>query len=243
MQVGLVRLRVLVHEDSSSLFLAGHPRRVPVPPKEELAVENLRRVVERMQAVIATLATLDRGYTYVMQWRQPYLTAALLLLFVYLCLFVDAERAGALVVAGLLLLLSYLWLERRTGTYRKRWTETDPSDSEGGAGGGAGAEAEAGGGGGPGGEKRRGKRPHRALARLRVCVERVQCPARGLPLLLRGRTYATASLSLQGDVADVEADLLIGCTASSTSSSSSSSAGEAPGQTTCKGGGVIKVGR
>jgi hypothetical protein len=182
-------------------------------------VENLRRVIERMQAVIALLTQAEKAYTHVMDWRQPYLTGSLMAGFVYCCLVADAERAvGVLCASSGLLLLSYLGWERRSGSYRRKWTErgdgAGPGTGEEGAGEGK-AIAE----GAEGAKKGSGKRPHRCLARLRVCVDQVRFPSssvwagQGWGLAKGGRTYVTVSYALTGEASEVENDLVIGCVA------------------------------
>jgi hypothetical protein len=90
-----------------------------VSPQEDLAVENLRRLIERMQEAVALIQEGQKGYAYVMAWRSPLLTGTLMGIFVYLCLFMDAEKAGALLVFLLLLVMTYAYFYRSTGRFRR----------------------------------------------------------------------------------------------------------------------------
>jgi hypothetical protein len=148
-------MRIEVAEDMK-LFLASRPRRAPKAPQEDFSLENLLRILERMQAVVDLIQvtqgargaeslggcltdvsvvvgawwggvgqTAERAYSHVMQWRDPVLTALLMVVFVYACLYLNAEYGGALPVLAALGLLSYAYYDRRTGSYRKRIIEKD----------------------------------------------------------------------------------------------------------------------
>ena len=49
--VGFLRMKVSMQEDSQ-LFLAAEPRHVPKSPQEDFGLDNLRRVLDRLQAVV-----------------------------------------------------------------------------------------------------------------------------------------------------------------------------------------------
>ncbi|EWM25237.1 protein c kinase isoform a [Nannochloropsis gaditana] len=207
-ELGYFRLSIKFKEDMASLFLAARPRPVPLPPQDDLAMENLRRVLDRVQAVLACLRTFQAHYAYIMNWEHPPTTLLFLLLFLYLCLCTEAEKAGALLVFSVLTFMTYALYCRSSGRYSQLWIEHDPEDDtlgEGDAGSSAMERSSA-----PISTSLLSKaRPYRAVAKLKVSVGRIRFarPADG-----RGMTYVTIAYAPHGvDPQDADSDLLIGC--------------------------------
>jgi len=141
----------------------------------------------------------------VMAWKNPLLTGILMLIFIYLCIFMDAERAGALLVFVVLLCLSYGWWRRRSGQYRLGYIEQDGSAIE--------------------ANDAATNRPFRSIAKLKICVEQVGLAVAGEPEVTgakgiipppviktpNGKVSVVISYSIQENAFEPDADLVVGC--------------------------------
>ena len=144
-------------------------------------------------------------YYDLMAWKNPFVTGIIMFIFTYLCICMDAERAGALLVFILILCLSYGWWERRSGRFRLAYIEKDGSTQE------------------PDGAN--SSRPFRALAKLKVSVERVGLAVAGGPEVTaakglspppviktpNGKVSVVISYAIQENSFEPEADLVVGC--------------------------------
>lgn len=117
-------MKITIQEDFN-LFLAANPRKVPRPPAEELAVENLRRLIERLQAIIALYQKVERAYYKLMDWKYPWVTGLSMVIFTYMCLFASAEKAGSMAIFVVLAIMSYAGWGRRTGQSRRAFVERE----------------------------------------------------------------------------------------------------------------------
>ncbi len=129
--VGTFNLRIRFQEDVHGLFTSGTPHDAQVAPEEELSVERLRIHIARFQAFISWIYLLYEEYCEVMDWKDPYFTGILFVLFLYSTLILDSEYALSapffLVVA---LHTRSLW-KRKSDDYLRRWIEKDKPKKEG----------------------------------------------------------------------------------------------------------------
>jgi hypothetical protein len=74
----------------------------------------------RVGAVISALGWLADRYGYLMSWEDPLSTSIIMVIFVYCCLFVEAEYALCVPLFLIVVLFTESWANRHFGRYRKR---------------------------------------------------------------------------------------------------------------------------
>ena len=119
--VGYITAVLQFEEDIAGLFTSAHPRLAPVGPEEELSVERLRLHIGRFQALISLFWIVYEDYCSIMNWDNPFLTAVLFVIFLYMVFRVNAEYSLSCPLFTLVVLMTRSWYLRKNGTFRNHW--------------------------------------------------------------------------------------------------------------------------
>lgn len=119
--VGYITAILQFEEDINGLFTSAQPRLAPIGPEEELSVERLRLHIGRFQALISLFWIIYEDYCSIMNWDNPFLTAVLFVIFLYMVFKVDSEYGLSCPLFILVALMTRSWYLRKNGTFRQRW--------------------------------------------------------------------------------------------------------------------------
>lgn len=120
-QVGHFNAAINFKENTEELFLSSAPKLAMVGPDEAMSLERVRIHISRFGTIISSIrASFDR-YKRLMDWENPGFTFAMLVLFVYFTLTIDAEYALCAPLFMAVALLSETWYYRHFGYFRMRW--------------------------------------------------------------------------------------------------------------------------
>lgn len=89
--------------------------------EKDVTVETLRNTVDRFSRVIRIFQWADMEYGNIISWKNKKKSAVCVLFFVYCCVFMDLEYAGAYIMFGILLYMLYQLHLRLEGSFVKRW--------------------------------------------------------------------------------------------------------------------------
>jgi len=123
--IGHFTMQIRFKEDVVGLFLSSHPRVALQGPEEPMSLERVRTHIRRFGAVISSFKSLFSRYRSLMDWENPPFTFAMLVLFVYFTLTINAEYALCCPLFLVVALLTESWANRHFGHYRKRWVEVE----------------------------------------------------------------------------------------------------------------------
>jgi hypothetical protein len=122
---GLLRARLAFEEDADGFFYSRAPR--PVPKWQaiegELSVESVRKLVNRIYAIIKWPQPAFQTLYRIFSWESPPLSALSLILFVHGTLVGSSEHILALPVLALLVHMTLAMATRRSGRFVQWWVE------------------------------------------------------------------------------------------------------------------------
>lgn len=89
--------------------------------EKECNVETLRITVDRLGRVIKLVQWVDVEYSDIISWKNKRKSTVCLLVFVYCCVFMNLEYAGAYVLYGILVYMLIQLRSRLEGSFVSRW--------------------------------------------------------------------------------------------------------------------------
>lgn len=125
-RVGSVRLTLDYLEHRDVLFLP--PRLIRDREDRELSMETIKTNIERLDRIVAAFRDLETWYIDLISWKQPVRSGFVFTIFVYICLFSNAEFTLALLCYALLVYMMDRCFCRFSGLYLKQWIEVDDLD-------------------------------------------------------------------------------------------------------------------
>jgi hypothetical protein len=117
--VGTLELNARVSEDFASLF-GQRPYECPPAPPVDLNMTVFGVHLTRLFTLFDDIRGLLEFYGYVVSWKNPVVTFASLVVFVYSSYHFDAEYVGSIPAALLLFWMMYQAVSRWRGGLRKR---------------------------------------------------------------------------------------------------------------------------
>jgi hypothetical protein len=128
--MGTFHVRIRFQEDVYGLFTSAMPHDAQICPDEDLSLDRLRTHIARFRAYIGWFYVLYEEYCAIMDWRDPVLSGALFVLFIFASLFVDAEYGFCAPLFVLVLLQTRAYYTRKSGAFKQRWVEKGRPNEE-----------------------------------------------------------------------------------------------------------------
>lgn len=121
--IGKISARLNFVENMNSLYLSNTPMKVPKSPPELLSMERLQIHLTRFKELSDLINSMFAEYSKIVEWENSVLTCVLLWLFVYTCLYLDAEYFLVVPLFLLFVLLTSSMLRRMLGHFEAWWSE------------------------------------------------------------------------------------------------------------------------
>jgi len=129
-EIGYFNISISFEEDIKNLFLSLTPKVAQTSPDETLSIERLSRHIDRFKLLLNFFIGLFDEYRYIMNWDNIPLTIFVFFVFVYTCLYIDAEYALCCPLFIFVFLMTKSLRNRRFGLYRKHWIEKSIPEEE-----------------------------------------------------------------------------------------------------------------
>lgn len=123
---GQVKIRIRYIETKRNIFLP--PPTLHDREEKELSQKQLKMNFERMQRLYQVYLHIERQYLDLIAWKDRRHTLMIFLIFVYLCLFYDAEYCLALVFYAGMIFLIISFIERVNGTFVLKLIQRDTAE-------------------------------------------------------------------------------------------------------------------
>ncbi|KAF0693925.1 Aste57867_15145 [Aphanomyces stellatus] len=125
--VGLARISLHYEEEKQKLLLYVPKQRKVLQGREEkeFSVETLRTNMDRLGRVLQLAPWLEQQYLAIITWKHKPRSAIVLVLFTFVCLFLNAEYMPALLFYLALVYMLHTALLRLKGDYLTKWIAYD----------------------------------------------------------------------------------------------------------------------
>jgi hypothetical protein len=129
-EIGYFNVSISFEEDVKNFFLSLTPKLAQSSPDETLSIERLSRHIDRFKLLLNVFFNIIAEYRSIMNWDSVPITLFVFVVFVYTCLYIDAEYALCCPLFLCVYLMTRSLQRRRFGLYRKHWVEKGIPEEE-----------------------------------------------------------------------------------------------------------------